>query len=111
MFDGTANYAVNTLQNFNGVGSYYLKALTGVGDTKYVNVNTKDNWPEEAKATGKYMFITYEQFEEIKQYGIEPICPKCKSSVKNTPIKEDDEQKLSSIYSLMNTIENNVYKV
>lgn len=64
MYDGTKNYAANTLQNFNGVNSYYIQALNGPGDTTFINVNEKDAWPEEAHNTGKYKYITYEEFEK-----------------------------------------------
>jgi len=64
MYDGTKNYAPNTLQNFKGVNTYYLQVLTGPGETVFTNVNEKDTWPEEAKATGKYDFMSYEEFEK-----------------------------------------------
>lgn len=69
LYDGTENYSINSLQNFEGVGKYYLGALQGRGDTKFINVNHKDTWPKEAEKTGNYMHITYEQFEEIINYG------------------------------------------
>lgn len=67
IYDNTQNYGCNTLQNFAGVGKYYIQALKGKGDTKFINVNIKDSWPKEAEETDKYKFITYEQFEEIIQ--------------------------------------------
>ena len=65
MYDGTKNYAPNTLQNFKGVNGYYVQVLTGPGETEFINVNSKDEWPEEAHKTGKYRCISYEEFEEI----------------------------------------------
>jgi hypothetical protein len=65
MYDGTKNYAPNTLQNFKGVIGYYIKALSGPGETVFINVNEKDAWPKEAHDTGKYKFITYEEFEKV----------------------------------------------
>ena len=65
VYDGSANYQPNTLQNFSGIAQYYLKALRGIGETIFVNVNVKDSWPKEAHETGKYTFITYEEFEEV----------------------------------------------
>jgi hypothetical protein len=65
IYDKTLNYAPNTLQNFSGVVSFYMKALQGEGDTVFVNVNEKDAWPKEAKDTGKYECISYEEFEKI----------------------------------------------
>jgi len=64
LYDGTENYAINTLVNFSGVSSYYLKALQGPGDTVFINVNAKDAWPAEAHQTGKYKYITYKEFED-----------------------------------------------
>ena len=64
LYDGTKNYAANTLQNFKGVNAYYMQVLTGKGETIFINVNDKDAWPQEAKDTGKYDFITYKDFEE-----------------------------------------------
>jgi len=64
MYDGTANYAPNTLQNFKGVSSYYQQVLDGPGTTVFINVNLKDAWPKAAGKTGKYEFMTYEEFEK-----------------------------------------------
>lgn len=64
IYDGTENYSRNTLQNFSGVNSYYQKTLEGPGDTIFINVNYKDAWPEEVHKTGKYKFITFEEFEK-----------------------------------------------
>ena len=64
MYDGTVNYNSNTLQNFTGVINYYLKTLSGEGDTVFYNVNERDEWPPTAHATGKYNFMTYDKFEE-----------------------------------------------
>jgi hypothetical protein len=63
MYDKTLNYAPNTLQNFSGVVSYYMKALTGPGETIFTNVNEQDAWPKEAHETGKYNIMSYEEFE------------------------------------------------
>ena len=64
MYDKTKNYSPNTLQNFSGIISYYMQVLNGkVGDTLFINVNDKDAWPTEAHATGKYTFMTFEEFE------------------------------------------------
>jgi hypothetical protein len=63
MYDNSPNYAKNTLQNFSGVGQFYLKALRGNGNTVFINVNDKDAWPSEAHATEKYRFMTFEDFE------------------------------------------------
>jgi len=63
LYDGSKNYAPNTLRNFNGVNSYYLKALQGPGETTFINVNEEDAWPKEAYNTGKYKFMTYKEFE------------------------------------------------
>jgi len=65
LYDGTKNYAANTLRNFAGVSSYYLKALQGPGETIYINVNEKDAWPKASHNTGKYKFMTYKEFECI----------------------------------------------
>jgi hypothetical protein len=64
VYDGTQNYAANTLQNFKGVNGYYLKVLKEKGETMFVNVNNVDKWPEEAHKTGRYTSITYEEFEK-----------------------------------------------
>lgn len=64
MYDATPNYAANTLQNFSGVLSYYMQVLNSkVSQTVFINVNTKDAWPTEAHETGKYKYITFEEFE------------------------------------------------
>lgn len=63
MYDGTENYAPNTLNNFSGVLTYYLQALTGPGETIFINVNEKDAWPQEARDTKKYKCISYNEFE------------------------------------------------
>jgi len=63
LYDGTLNYATNTLHNFKGINTYYLKALQGIGETTFINVNEKDAWPKEVHDTGKYKFITYKEFE------------------------------------------------
>ena len=65
IYDGTANYSVNTLQNFSGVGNYYLNALKGPGDTIFVNVNSEDKWPREVHQTGRYKFMAYDDFEIV----------------------------------------------
>lgn len=65
MYDDTPNYSINTLTNFGGVGSYYMRALQlEVGETKFINVNEKDTWPQEAHDTGNYAFIQYDEFEK-----------------------------------------------
>lgn len=64
VYDKTQNYAPNTLQNFTGVGGFYLKALQASKDTVFVNVNVKDTWPKEAQKHDKYAYMTYEQFEK-----------------------------------------------
>ena len=64
MYDGTTNYAVNTLQNFAGVNNFYMKTLQEEGETVFINVNDKDTWPKECSSTGRYKFITYEEFEK-----------------------------------------------
>jgi len=64
MYDGTINYAPNTLQNFSGVNGYYLKTLREGGETTFINVNFKDAWPKEARDTGRYEFMPYTEFEE-----------------------------------------------
>jgi len=63
MYDGTANYAPNTLKNFKGVNTYYLKVLQGVGETIYINVNEKDTWPKACHDTGKYEFMSIQDFK------------------------------------------------
>jgi hypothetical protein len=63
VYDSTLNYQVNTLQNFSGVGNYYLKALDFSDKTVFVNVNDRDAWPDAAHATGRYKFITYGEFK------------------------------------------------
>jgi len=65
LYDKTANYAANTLQNFKGVLNYYLQTLQGEGETRFVNVNEQDAWPQAAHETGKYTCITYDKFEEL----------------------------------------------
>lgn len=64
VYDKTKNYSVNTLQNFSGVINFYLKVLRREGSTIFYNVNTHDTWTKEAHSTGKYRFITFEEFEE-----------------------------------------------
>jgi len=68
IYDKSLNYADNTLQNFSGVMSYYMKALNGPGETVFINVNEKDAWPKEAHDSGKYKFITYKEFEDEVLY-------------------------------------------
>ena len=63
VYDKTKNYSPNTLKNFTGVLRYYLEVLQSDHDTLFINVNEKDAWPEEAGKTGKYKFITYDDFE------------------------------------------------
>lgn len=65
VYDSTQNYSDNTLQNFNGISSFYMKTLIGGGDTIFVNVNIKDSWPKEAHDTGRYEFMTYDKFEKV----------------------------------------------
>jgi hypothetical protein len=65
MYDKTANYAINTLQNFTGIATYYMKTLNQAEDIMFVNVNIKDAWPSEAHATGVYSYMTYEEFEAL----------------------------------------------
>jgi hypothetical protein len=64
VYDKTQNYAVNSLANFNGVKSFYMQELKCLGDTVFINVNETDAWPPEAAQTGRYKFITYEEFED-----------------------------------------------
>ena len=64
LYDNTKNYAVNTLQNFSGVGSFYMQALQASNTTIFVNVNTQDSWPKEAHKTGRYEYMTFEDFEK-----------------------------------------------
>ena len=64
LYDATPNYSVNTLQNFSGVIKFYLQELKEQGNnTTFINVNTKNTW-EGAEHTGRYEFITYEEFEK-----------------------------------------------
>jgi hypothetical protein len=67
MYDSTVNYQKNTLKNFSGVNQFYMRALKSdkMEVTKFVNVNDKDGWLEEVKDMGNYMYITYDEFEEI----------------------------------------------
>ena len=68
MYDGTNNYAANTLRNFKGVVNHYLQVLNDPNcNTVFVNVNYKDEWPQEAHKTGKYKYITFEEFEKTIQ--------------------------------------------
>jgi hypothetical protein len=62
VYDKTENYAPNSLQNFSGVLSFYLKCLQAKGDTMFTNVNKRDAW-EGAAQTAKYRHISYEEFE------------------------------------------------
>ena len=64
VYDHTINYAANTLQNFNGVLNYYMGVLKANHNTVFINVNEKDAWPKEAHDTGKYEYITYDEFEK-----------------------------------------------
>ena len=64
MYDGTENYAPNTLQNFKGVNGYYLKTLKEPGETVFINVNYKDTWPEETHNTDRYEFMHFDEFEK-----------------------------------------------
>ena len=63
VYDATPNYAVHTLKNFSGVHTNYLAALSASKQTVFYNVNIQDRWPPQAENTGKYKFITYEEFE------------------------------------------------
>ncbi len=65
VYDGTVNYAANTLQNFSGINRYYLEALQIPGRTIFVNVNTEDKWSPECHKTGRYAFMEYCQFEKF----------------------------------------------
>jgi hypothetical protein len=64
VYDSSPNYAVHTLKNFKGVHNYYMQALGASKETVFYNVNIQDAWPPEAENTGKYKFITYEEFEK-----------------------------------------------
>ena len=64
VYDGSKNYPVNSLQNFTGINSFYMKVLTVPSETIFYNVNVKDEWPKEAHETGNYKFITYDEFEK-----------------------------------------------
>lgn len=63
VYDGTKNYNVHTLMDFTGITNFYLKALSYPSDTVFINVNVKNMWPESAYESGRYKFITYEEFE------------------------------------------------
>ncbi len=63
VYDATPNYAVQTLKNFTGVHTNYLSALQSSKETVFYNVNYENKWPPEAENTGKYKFITYDEFE------------------------------------------------
>jgi hypothetical protein len=65
VYDGSKNYAVHTLKNFNGIHRFYLEILRKSGETVFINVNEKDGWPAEAVNTDKYSHMTYELFEKI----------------------------------------------
>jgi len=65
IYDGTKNYAVNTVKSFNSINKNYLLALEDLGETIFINVNEKDAWPKGSHETGKYKFITYTEFETI----------------------------------------------
>ena len=67
IYDATINYQPNTLKNFSGVNNFYLKALKAdkEANTKFVNVNTRNEWHNEAKDKDNYQYITYDEFEEI----------------------------------------------
>jgi hypothetical protein len=69
VYDGSKNYAVNTLQNFTGVGNAYVKALEFSPGTTFVNVNTQDMWPKECHTTGKYEFMSYKEFKTKALYS------------------------------------------
>jgi hypothetical protein len=64
MYDATINYAQDTLQNFSGVNSYYLKALNQCKNTMFVNVNEKDSWDKNCRASGYYSAMSYQEFED-----------------------------------------------
>ena len=65
VYDETKNYAPNTLQNFSGVLSYYMKTLLNPNNkTIFVNVNELDTWGDEATNCDNYMVINYEKFEK-----------------------------------------------
>jgi hypothetical protein len=67
MYDKSLNYAASTLQNFTGVNNYYLKSLAE-GETIFVNINEKDAWPKVAHESGKYEFISYEEFKILMDH-------------------------------------------
>ena len=69
VYDGTENYATNSLQNFSGVIKYYIQTLQEPDETVFINVNDKDMWGPEAHATGRYKNITYTEFEEKLNVG------------------------------------------
>lgn len=66
IYDNTTNYSTNTLKCFKGIKNHYLKALEIPEiNTKFINVNEQDAWPQEAHDTGKYSFMTFEEFDKI----------------------------------------------
>lgn len=65
MYDGTVNYAKNTLMNFSGVLNYYMQVLQLEANTMFINVNHTDKWPSEAHDTGRYSFMLMEDFEKL----------------------------------------------
>jgi len=65
VYDGTINYSDNTLQNFAGISSYYLKALNAADGTMFINVNPVDAWDSLAHDSGNYSTMTYDEFETV----------------------------------------------
>lgn len=73
VYDGTTNYAVHTLKNFNGIHRFYQEILNQSGGTVFINVNIKDSWPPTCENSGHYSFMPYEIFEKVvmKEYLVD----------------------------------------
>lgn len=73
VYDGTVNYAVHTLKNFNGIHRFYQEILNQSGGTVFINVNIQDGWPPTCENSGHYSFMTYDIFEKVvmKEYLVD----------------------------------------
>jgi len=73
VYDGTKNYAVHSLKNFNGIHRFYQEILNQSTETTFINVNTQDGWPATCENSGHYSFMTYDIFEKVvmKEYLID----------------------------------------
>lgn len=65
VYQGTLNYNGNSQKVFDGILNNYMKVLHLKTETKFINVNIKDSWPEKCADLPKYGFMKYNEFEEM----------------------------------------------